>query len=38
MKWYLVVDDIGAALLLTVNFPLIEPGGPDWRENSCSWD
>jgi hypothetical protein len=28
MKWYLVVDDIGAALLLTVNFPLIEPGGP----------
>jgi hypothetical protein len=28
MKWYLVVDDIGAALLLTVNIPLIEPGGP----------
>jgi hypothetical protein len=30
MKWYLVVDDIGAALLLTVNFPPIAPGGPSW--------
>jgi hypothetical protein len=28
MKWYLVVDDIGAALLLTVNFPTFAPGGP----------
>ena len=28
MKWYLVVDDISAARLLTVNFPLIELGGP----------
>jgi hypothetical protein len=31
MKGYLVVDDIGAALLLTVNFPRIEPGGPERR-------
>jgi hypothetical protein len=28
MKWYLVIDDIGAAPLLTVNFLLIAPGGP----------
>jgi hypothetical protein len=30
MKWYLVVDDICAALLPTVNFPLIAPGGLCW--------
>jgi hypothetical protein len=32
MKWYLVVDDIGAALLRTVNFPRIAPGGPHRAE------
>jgi hypothetical protein len=33
MKWYVAVDDIGAARLLTVNVFLIAPGGPnrtDW--------
>src|SRR5262245_25063520 len=25
MKWYLVVDDLGVALLITVYFPLIGP-------------
>ena len=35
MKWYLVVDDIGAAPLLTVNFPLIEPGGPTRSRPAC---